>query len=61
MNQIQYEIIKKLIQNGAPALAEELLGALDAYINDHNELIKKYTDLTTEKAENESKEVLAEE
>ena len=41
MNQTQFDLICKIIQNGAPALAEELCGALA-------NLAREYTALTEE-------------
>lgn len=38
MTQLQYDMIVKVIQNGAPALAEELISALGALITSYQEL-----------------------
>lgn len=38
MNQQQFNLIVKIIRNGAPALADELLTALGTLINDYQEL-----------------------
>lgn len=48
MDQIQYEIIKKVIQNGAPALANELCSALDNLVNGYNEAINEVEELKAE-------------
>lgn len=41
MTQLQFDLICKIIENGAPALANELCGALDAFV-------KSYTGLADE-------------
>lgn len=38
MNQFQFDLICKLIQNGAPALSNELIGALSNIVNEANAL-----------------------
>lgn len=41
MNQQQYELIVKIIAQGAPALANELIGALQNLVNAYNVLKEK--------------------
>ena len=41
MTQLQFEITLKLIQNGAPALANELCGALNDLVNERNILAEE--------------------
>lgn len=41
MNQQQYELIVKIITQGAPALANELIGALQNLVNAYNVLKEK--------------------
>lgn len=41
MNQEQYELIVKIIKSGAPALADELVGALQNLVNAYNNLKEK--------------------
>ena len=36
MNQFQFELICKIIENGAPALANELCGALNGLVQSYN-------------------------
>lgn len=48
MTQIDYEIICRIIQSGAPALAMELIGALQNLINDFNAVIKERDQLKSE-------------
>ena len=38
MNQYQFDTIMKVIENGAPALANELCGSLNDLVNDYNAL-----------------------
>ena len=38
MTQLQFEMICKTIENGAPVLANELCGSLDALVKDRNAL-----------------------
>lgn len=42
MNQTQLEVIVAIIKNGAPALANELVDALYALVNERNELKEFY-------------------
>lgn len=49
MTQSQYDVLCKVIQNGAPALANELIGAVNELINQLGEAVKA--------KEEESKEV----
>lgn len=39
MNQLQFEMICKILQNGAPALANELCDALNTLVVDYNRLL----------------------
>lgn len=41
MNQTQFDLICKIIQNGAPALAEELCGALANLARDYTALAEE--------------------
>lgn len=41
MNQQQFEMIVKIIEGGAPALANELCGALANLVNAYNTLVKE--------------------
>ena len=45
MTQANYDIICKVIQNGAPALANELIGAISNLITDANALLKERDEL----------------
>ena len=38
MTQFQFDMICKIIERGAPALADELCGALDSFVRDRNAL-----------------------
>jgi hypothetical protein len=38
MNQFQYDMICKIIQNGAPALAKELCDALQNFVGSYNSI-----------------------
>lgn len=49
MNQLQFEMIMKIIQNGAPALADELCNALGNLVNDRNHLAEENEKLKKEK------------
>lgn len=46
MNQIQYQIIMKLILNGAPALADELCTAFSEVCAENEQLKEKLKELT---------------
>lgn len=41
MNQLQFEMICKILQNGAPALANELCDALNTLVVDYNRLLSE--------------------
>ena len=45
MTQFQFDVICKIIEIGAPALANELCGALDAFVQSYNEIAKENSDL----------------
>ena len=49
MNQWQYDTIRKLINEGAPVLANDLCNALDSLINEVNYLSDKVAKLEKEK------------
>lgn len=48
MTQFEYELICKLIQSGAPALAEDLINGLANVINAANEAIRERDELKAE-------------
>jgi hypothetical protein len=51
MSQEQFNIICKIIQNGAPALAIELIAAIENILNDNSNLRKQLDNYTcTQKA-----------
>ena len=54
MTQANYDIICKVIQNGAPALANELIGAISNLINDANALLTERDELKAKVAELEN-------
>jgi len=41
MTQFQFDMICKIIQNGAPVLANELCGALNDLVVDYNKLVER--------------------
>ena len=41
MTQFQFDVICKLIENGAPALANELCGALNDLVVDYNRMAEQ--------------------
>lgn len=41
MTQWQFSTISKLVESGAPALANELLNALNEFVNDYNKTIEE--------------------
>ena len=41
MTQLQFDVICKLIENGAPALANELCGALNDLVVDYNRMAEQ--------------------
>jgi hypothetical protein len=45
MTQFQFDVICKIIENGAPALANELCGALTALVQSYTEIVKENADL----------------
>lgn len=49
MNQQQFDLIVKVIKNGAPALAEELVQALVNLVTEHAELKKIVEQIETDK------------
>ena len=38
MTQFEFDVIVKLIENGAPALARELCGSLNGLVTDYNKM-----------------------
>lgn len=42
MTQFQFDLICKIIQNGAPALAQELCEALSNFVMDNAKLVEEY-------------------
>ena len=50
MNQFQFDAIVKIVESGAPALANELCNSLNDLVNDYNVLLK-------EKEEREAKQL----
>lgn len=58
MTQLQFEVICKIIENGAPALANELCNALNDLVIDRNNLAKEVEALkSTETMDASPKEV----
>ena len=64
MNQYQFDTIVKVIESGAPALANELCNALNDLVNDYNALRKEkeansseVVDAVVEKADKKIKSV----
>jgi hypothetical protein len=60
MTQFQFDLICKIITNGAPALADELCGSLDAFVKAYNGIVaeneqlkQQITDMTTKEATSE--------
>lgn len=53
MNQLQYEIIRKIINTGAPVLAQELCGALENLVVAHNRMIDELKALKATESENQ--------
>jgi hypothetical protein len=45
MNQFQFDLICKIIASGAPALANELCGALDNLVQSYNITVKELEQL----------------
>lgn len=57
MNQETYNIIVKVLQSGAPALANELITSINNLLNDNKKLALEVRDLKKEKeTENVNKE-----
>lgn len=48
MTQFEFDMICKIIQNGAPALASDLIGSISNLINDANALLKERDELKAE-------------
>ena len=60
MNQFQFDLICKIINSGAPALAEELCGSLNALVQSYNNVIAENEQLKTELEEATSTEAKSE-
>lgn len=56
MTQFQFDMICKIITNGAPALADELVTALDSFVRDRNALAEENEQLKKQIADMTSKE-----
>lgn len=56
MTQEIYNIIVKIIQTGAPALANELITSINNLLNDNRKLAQEVLDLKKEKETNAVKE-----
>lgn len=41
MNQFEYEMIKQILEEGAPALSKKLINSLDNLVNGFNALLKE--------------------
>ena len=54
MTQFQFDAIVKIIQSGAPALANELCNALNNLVNEHNKLLKEKLDSDAAQPDTES-------
>lgn len=50
MTQFQFDLICKIIESGAPALANELCGSLNDLVIDRNNLAKENEELKATKA-----------
>jgi hypothetical protein len=48
MTQFQFDLICKIIESGAPALANELCGALDTFVQSYNSALAENTNLKTQ-------------
>jgi hypothetical protein len=48
MTQFQFDLICKIIESGAPALAKELCGALDTFVQSYNSALAENTSLKTQ-------------
>lgn len=47
MTQFQFDLICKIIEQGAPVLADELRGALEAFVQSFNNLVAENEQLKT--------------
>ena len=56
MTQFQFDMICKIITNGAPALADELCGALDAFVKVYHSVVTENEQLKTQVASMTSKD-----
>lgn len=61
MTQFQFDMICKIIEQGAPALAAELCNALDSFVRDRNALATENEQLKTQIASMTSEDKPAEE
>lgn len=60
MNQFQLDVIAEIIKNGAPVLANQLLGALWDLVQENERLTVENTRLTTALANETSKNAVEE-
>ena len=60
MNQFQLDVIAEIIKNGAPVLANQLLGALWNLVQENERLTMENTRLTTALANETSKNAVEE-
>lgn len=61
MTQFQFDMICKIVQNGAPAVAEELCNALNSLVVDYNKTVEELRSIREAVAEAENSEPAAEE
>ena len=54
MTQFQFDAIVKIVQSGAPALANELYNALNNLVNEYNKLLKEKQELEATQPDTES-------
>ena len=60
MNQLQFDVIIKIIRNGAPALANEMCNSLNDLVNDYNKLVSENEELKSKLETQISKETIEE-
>lgn len=56
MNQFQFDLICKIIETGAPALANELIGAMRGLAEDYNRLAEENAQLKAQVTVEETSE-----
>lgn len=54
MTQYQYDTIIRIVENGAPALAQELCSSLSQLVNERNELVERVKELEVTDAKEEA-------